>query len=204
MKYKIATFLLLGLSLILGIGYLHTKYRLSKALKQEKVIGKTDTIYISKPFKYQKEYKTQVLPNYVFFYGNIWKDSTTVALNPDTITKKDSIVQILLSKQDLSISFFNTDLMAFSKKDFKIDLSNFNYNWVNGQLTQKKIRFKPELHPYVYTKFRPFHKLTDIGLGLSLKTPNLQYKLGFNGYYYPCLNDKFGLDLEFSITYNLE
>ena len=204
MKYKVTTFILLGLTLLLGIGYIHTRYKLSQALKQETVIGNTDTVYISKHFKYQKEYSTKVLPNYVFLYGNVWKDSTTVNMNQDSVTKKDSIVQILLSKHDLSMSFFNTDLNALLKKDFKLDLNNFEYNWVNGQLTQNKVRFKPELHPYIYTKFRPLHTLTDIGLGLSLKTHNLQYKLGFNGYYYPSLNKPLGIDLEFSITYNLE
>ena len=203
MKYKIAVLVLTGLTLLLGYAWLNTKYQLHKIQSQAKVIGKSDTIYVTKKeFKYTPKYNTELIPRYVFFYGQNWKDSTVIE-KKDTIHKRDSLVQILLSKQDLSLSFFNTEVGSFLKKDFKIDLDKYKYNWVNGQLTQKKVS-KLKLVPYTYVQFRPFHKLTDIGLGLSLKTHNLQYKLGFNGYYYPCLNDKFGTDLEFSITYNLE
>lgn len=197
--------MLLGITIILCLGYLYTRYQLSKLNQESNEIGKTDTVYVSKPFKYTPSYKTKVLPNYVFFYGKAWSDSTVTKVNQeDTIHKKDSLVQILLNKDNLSLAFFNTEVGDFFKKDFKLNLDNYSYNWVNGQLSQKKLHTKFKLSPYVSAQFRPFHKMADLGLGLSLKTQNIQYKLGFNGYYYPHLNDNLGLDLEFSITYNLE
>lgn len=208
MKWKISSFLLLGITIILCFGYLHQRREISKLNAQPKVIGKTDTVYVNKPYKPVKEYTTQLLPQYVFLYGNAWSNKNEKDNITDTISNQalevDSLVQMLISKEDLSLSFFSTLNDSYFTEKFKLDLENFEYNWVNGKLTQSKVRFKPELHPYLYTKFRPFHTLTDIGLGLSLKTHNLQYKLGFNGYYYPSLNKPLGIDLEFSITYNLE
>lgn len=208
MKYKITTFLLLGITIILCFGYLHQRREISKLNAQPKVIGKTDTIYVNKDYKPVKEYTTQLLPQYVFLYGNYWSNKNEKDNITDTISNQalegDSLVQMLISKEDLSLSFFSPLNDSYFTEKFKLDLENFEYNWVNGQLTQNKVRFKPELHPYIYTKFRPLHTLTDIGLGLSLKTHNFQYKLGFNGYYYPSLNKPLGIDLEFSITYNLE
>ena len=208
MKWKIISFLLLGITIIFCFGYLHQRREISKLNTQPKVIGKTDTVYINKSYKPVKEYTTQLLPQYVFLYGNAWSNKNEKYNITDTISNQalegDSLVQMLLSKKDLSLSFFSPLNDSYFTEKFKLDLENFEYNWVNGQLTQNKVRFKPELHPYVYTNFRPFHTFTDIGLGLSLKTHNLQYKLGFNGYYYPSLNKPLGIDLEFSITYNLE
>ena len=207
MKYKIATFLLLWITIILCFGYLHQRREISKLNAQPKVIGKTDTIYVNKPYKPVKEYTTQLLPQYVFLYGNAWsnkneKDSTTDTLSNQAL-EGDSLVQMLLSKEDLSLSFFRPLNDSYFTEKFKLDLENFSYNWVNGKLTQKKVGFKLKLEPYVYAKYRYFNRMADAGIGISFKTRNLQYKLGLNGFYYPCLQDKIGTDLEFSITYNL-
>lgn len=207
MKYKIATFLLLGITIILCFGYLHQKQEISKLNAQSKVIGKTDTIYLNKPYKPVKEYGTQLLPRYVFLYGNTWTDKKERDNIADTISnqvsKEDSLVQMLLSKEDLSLSFFRPSTESFFTEKFNLDLENFSYNWVNGNLTQKKVGFKLKLEPYVYAKYRYFNRMADAGIGISFKTRNLHYKLGLNGFYYPCLQDKLGTDLEFSITYNL-
>lgn len=208
MKYKITTFLLLGITIILCFGYLHKKREISKLNDQPKVIGKTDTIYVNKDYKPVKEYTTQLLPQYVFLYGNDWSNKNEKDNITDTISNQalegDSLVQMLISKEDLSLSFFRPLNDSYFTEKFKLDLENFEYNWVNGKLTQKKVGFKLKLEPYVYAKYRYFNRMADSGIGLSLKTHNLQYKLGFNGYYYPSLNKPLGIDLEFSITYNLE
>lgn len=203
MKYKIATFLLLGITIILCFTYFRQKQEISKLNEQPKVIGKTDTIYVNKPYKPEKEYGTQLLPKYVFFYGNIGSGEKELNNKTDTISKGDSLVQMLLSKEDISLSFFRPSTESFFTEKFNLDLENFSYNWVNGKLTQRKIGFKSKLEPYVYAKYRYFNQMADMGIGISFKTRNLQYKLGLNGFYYPCLQDKLGTDLEFSITYNL-
>lgn len=206
MKYKIATFLLLGITIILCFGYLHQKQEILKLNAQSKVIGKTDTIYVNKPYKPVKEYGTQLLPRYVFLYGNTWtdkkeRDNITDTIS-DQVTKEDSLVQMLLSKDNMSLSF-RSPIGGYLTEEFNLDLDKYTYNWLNGKLTQEKVRFKPKLEPYVYAKYRYFNRMADAGIGISFKTRNLQYKLGLNGFYYPCLQDKIGTDLEFSITYNL-
>jgi len=203
MKWKIISFLLLGITIILCFGYLNQKREISKLNAQSKVIGKTDTIYVNKPYKPEKEYGTQVLPKYVFFYGNIGSEEKELNNKADTFSKGDSLVQMLLSKKDISLSFFRPSTESFFTEKFNLDLENFSYNWVNGKLTQKKTGFKLKLEPYVYAKYRYFNRMADMGIGISFKTLNLQYKLGLNEFYYPCLQDKLGTDLEFSITYNL-
>lgn len=212
MKYKIITFLLLGITIILCFTYFRQRQEISKLNAQPKVIGKTDTVYVSKPFKPVKAYNTQVLPNYIFLYGSDQKKrkSSSVPVNvdnvnnPDSIHQEDSLVQILLSKKDINLSFFRPSTEDFITKQFSLDLDKYKYNWVNGKLTQEKVRSKLKLIPYVYVKYRYFHKMVDSGLGISFETRNLQYKLGLNGFYYPCLQDKLGTDLELSITYNLK
>lgn len=201
MKYKIATFLLLGITIILCFGYFKQRQEISKLNAQSQVIGKTDTVYVKKPFKYEPAFNTVQLPRYVFFYNSFKGDSLK---NEDKIvSKKDSLIQIVLDKKDLFLSFQNTTDSSYFKLDYKINLDDFKYNWVNGQLTREKVGFKLKLEPYVYAKYRYFNKMADAGIGISFKTRNLQYKLGLNGFYYPCLQDKIGTDLEFSITYNL-
>lgn len=201
MKYKIATFLLLGITIILCFGYFKQRKEISKLNAQSQVIGKTDTVYVKKPFKYEPAFNTVQLPRYVFFYypNSIKGDS----LKDKVVSKKDSLIQIVLDKKDLFLSFQNTIDSSYFKLDYKINLDDFKYNWVNGQLTKEKVGFKLKLEPYVYAKYRYFNKMADAGIGISFKTRNLQYKLGLNGFYYPCLQDKIGTDLEFSITYNL-
>ena len=202
MKYKIATFLLLGITIILCFGYLNQKQEISKLNAQSKVIGKTDTIYINKPYKPVKEYGTQVLPDKVSLYKQ--KTNTPVNNSIDSVTaiQGDSIIQMLLNKDNMSLSF-RSPIGGYLSKEFNLDLDKYQYNWVNGNLTQKKLGFKLKVEPYAYVKYRYFNRMADAGIGISFKTRNLQYKLGLNGFYYPCLQNKLGTDLEFSITYNL-
>ena len=201
MKYKIATFLLLGITIILCFGYFNQRQEISKLNAQSQVIGKTDTVYVKKPFKYEPAFNTVQLPRYVFFYHSFKGDSLK---NEDkVVSKKDSLIQIVLDKKDLFLSFQNTIDSSYFKLDYKINLDDFKYNWVNGKLTREKVGLKLKLEPYVYAKYRYFNKMADAGIGISFKTRNLHYKLGLNGFYYPCLQDKLGTDLEFSITYNL-
>lgn len=207
MKYKISTFLLFGITIILCFGYLNQKQEISKLNAQPKVIGKPDTIYLDKPYKPIKAYDTWVLPNSVYFYNSISgkkekNNHTDTITNTPVSSKGDSLVQILLSKNNLSFTFKKAKDPFFTE-EFNLDLDKYTYNWLNGKLTQEKVKFKPKLEPYIYAKYRWFNKMADIGIGISFKTRNLQYKLGLNGFYYPCLQDKLGTDLEFSITYNL-
>lgn len=200
MKYKIATFLLLGITIILCFTYFRQRQEISQLQKQPKVIGNTDTVYVSKSYKPVKGYSTKVLPKYVFLYGKNWKESKEV--NKDSIQKGDSLVQALLNKDKLNLSFFRPSLDGFFTEEYKINLDKYQYNWINGNLTQKEVGFKLKVEPYAYLKYRYFNKLADLGIGISFKTRRISYKVGINGFYYPNLQKNPGTDLEISITYN--
>jgi hypothetical protein len=201
MKYKITTFLLLGITIILCFTYFRQKQEISNLNAQiTTVVGKTDTVYINKPFKLEPSFQLTQLPRYVFIYGKNSKDNTQ---DNNQVHNGDSIVQVILGQKDLSLSFFKGVDSSYYKVDYKINLDDFRYNWVNGELTYEKVKYKLKFIPYVYTKYRPIHSMVDLGIGLNLKTQRFQYKLGINGYYYPGLKNKIGIDPEISITYNL-
>lgn len=202
--------MLLGITIILCFGYLNQKREISKLNAQPKIIGKTDTLYVKKPFKPTEAYNSQLLPRYILYYGGKNQnhnnsDSTTCHLSNNTdstLHKEDSIVQMLFSKNDLSLSFFRPSTGIFFTEKFNLDLEKYKYNWVEGKLTQQEIKFKPKFEPYAYVKYRYFNKMADLGLGISFKTRKLSYKLGLNEFYYPGLKYNLGTDLEISITYN--
>ena len=204
MKYKISTFLLFGITIILCFTYFKQKQEISKLNAQSVVVGKTDTVYINKPFKYELSYKTTQLPRYVFFYGLPSNDKDlAIDTTNKPIQKEDSLIQVILNRDEMFLSFKNTMDSSYFKLDYKINLDEFKYNWVNGNLTRKMVGLNLKLVPYVYTKYRPIHQMVDLGIGLSLKTHKFQYKLGINGYFYPSLEKQIGIDPEISITYNL-
>lgn len=203
MKWKISSFLLLGITIILCFTYFRQRQEISKLNAQSVVVGKTDTIYIKKPFKYEPAYKTTQLPRYVFFYGPFSGDRYLAKQDNSSVLREDSLVQVILDRKDLFLSFKNTKDSSYFKLDYKINLDEFKYNWVNGTLTKQKVGLSLKLIPYVYTKYRPIHQMVDLGIGLSLKTHRFQYKLGINGYIYPSLEKQIGIDPEISITYNL-
>lgn len=162
---------------------------------------KSDTVYLEKKFNPVTPYssKTQI-PNMVIYYGS--SDTVKSSHLPKSLsTEEDSIVQILLDKEKLTLSFQNTSSGISSSKVFDLDLGSFKYNWVDGNLTKKKV-FPITVKPYVYGQYRYFNNLLDFGGGLSFKTTAINYKLGVNTFYYPKLKSDVGFDLEFKIEYN--
>lgn len=206
MKWKFSTFLLFGITIILCFTNLRQKQEISKLNAQSKVVGKTDTVYISKPFKVEPAFNTHQLPKYVFLYGDASSNKTVSnknLLQSRQANKEDSLIQVILDRNDLFLSFKTPLDSSHFKLGYKINLDDYKYNWVNGKMTVQKIGPKLKFIPYLYAKYRPIHSMADLGIGLSLKTQRFQYKLGINGYYYPCLENKIGIDPEIQITYNL-
>lgn len=161
-----------------------------------------DTVYKDKPFKPEKKYSKEIEPGKILVYDNrqstLFPDSM---LRQPVISKQDSLVQIVLKKNQLNLSLFNQQTGTYSTRLFNINLDKYNYNWYEGQLTRKKVA-RLSLNPYVYGKYRPFNNLFDIGAGLSIKTKRFNYKLGVNAFYYPKIKSGIGTDIEFQITYN--
>lgn len=162
-----------------------------------------DTVYSDKPFKPEKKYSEETQPGKILVYDNK-KQSTLFpvdSIRQPVISKQDSLVQVVLKKNQLNLSFLNQQSGTYSTRLFNIDLDKYNYNWYEGQLTRKKVA-RLSLSPYVYGKYRPFNNLFDMGAGLSIKTKRFNYKLGVNTFYYPKIKSGIGTDLEFQITYN--
>lgn len=162
-----------------------------------------DTVYSDKPFKPEKKYSEETQPGRILVYDND-KQSTLFpvdSIRQPVISKQDSLVQMVLKKNQLNLSFLNQQSGTYSTRLFNIDLDKYNYNWYEGQLTRKKVA-RLSLSPYVYGKYRPFNNLFDMGAGLSIKTKRFNYKLGVNTFYYPKIKSGIGTDIEFQITYN--
>nr|UVX51740.1 MAG: hypothetical protein [Bacteriophage sp.] len=161
-----------------------------------------DTVYSDKPFKPEKKYSEKTQPGKILVYDND-KQSTLFpdSIRQPVISKQDSLVQVVLKKNQLNLSFLNQQSGTYSTRLFNIDLDKYNYNWYEGQLTRKKVA-RLSLSPYVYGKYRPFNNLFDMGAGLSIKTKRFNYKLGVNTFYYPKIKSGIGTDIEFQITYN--
>lgn len=179
-------------------------YKLSREVNSlEQAVNEIpDTVYKDKPFKPEKKYSEENEPDRILVYDNrqstLFPDSM---LRQPVISKQDSLVQIVLKKNQLNLSLLNQQTGTYSTRLFNINLDKYNYNWYEGQLTRKKVA-RLSLNPYVYGKYRPFNNLFDIGAGLSIKTKRFNYKLGVNTFYYPKIKSGIGTDIEFQITYN--
>ena len=179
-------------------------YKLSREVNSlEQAVNEIpDTVYKDKPFKPEKKYSEENEPDRILVYDNrqstLFPDSM---LRQPVISKQDSLVQIVLKKNQLNLSLLNQQTGTYSTRLFNINLDKYNYNWYEGQLTRKKVA-RLSLNPYVYGKYRPFNNLFDMGAGLSIKTKRFNYKLGVNAFYYPKIKSGIGTDIEFQITYN--
>ena len=192
---SILALVFLGLTIVVCI----RNYKLVSQMKEiESSSQKSDTVYLTKEFKPVTQYRTSQIPNMVVYYSS---SKDTVYSTQNNSPEADSIVQILLDKEKLTLSFQNQVTGIPSSKVFDLDLGSFKYNWVDGNLTKKKI--SPfSLKPYIYTKYRYFNNLLDFGGGISFKTKSFNYKLGVNTFYYPKFNSGVGADLEFKLEYN--
>lgn len=170
-----------------------------------------DTIFLPvSDYQEVKPFKVTVIPNKVTLFRNsdLSGDSLLIELPYTSIdsldlqssSKFDSISQIILKNDWLQLTTKNTLDSSYKVVKFKIDPLQYNYNWVNNQLSSEK-RFKPRINPYIRGSYRPFNKFWDLNSGIRLETKKLNYNLGINLFYYPSLQKSVGKDLEISITY---
>lgn len=197
---NIVTLILLGFTIYLCF----RNYKLSREVNSlEQAVNEIpDTVYIKKPFKPEKKFSEKKEPDRILVYDREKSDSLPDnSIRQPLISKQDSLVQLVLKRNQLNLSLLNKESNTYSTRSFQIDLNKYSYNWYEGQLTQKRIR-KLTLSPYVYGKYRVFNQMLDIGTGLSIKTTNFNYKLGINAFHYPKFFSGIKADLEFSVTYN--
>ena len=185
-KLKIAmVVLLLGFTIYLCFRNYKLNQQLSM-LPDKEIIQHTDTIYLRKDFL-PISYDNLLNPSRILLYNSPHSSVSQGLCSTDSaeISEKDSLVQLVIDKNQLTLSFLNQNSGIYSSRLFNIDTNNYKYSWYNGKLTTQEIKSRIRLVPYVYGKYRPFNNLWDLGTGILIETKRFNYKLGINSFYYP-------------------
>lgn len=173
-------------------------------LPDKEIIQHTDTIYLRKEFL-PISYDNLLNPSRILLYNyknpSDSQPNITAGSSDSIISEKDSLVQLVIDKNQLTLSFLNQNSGIYSSRLFNIDPNNYKYSWYNGKLTTQEIKSRIRLVPYVYGKYRPFNNLWDLGTGISIETKRFNYKLGINSFYYPRYFSGIKTDLELVVTY---
>lgn len=201
-KLKVAmVVLLLGFTIYLCF----RNYKLNQQfsmLPDKEIIQHTDTIYLRKDFL-PISYDNLLNPSRILLYNSPHSSVSQGLCSTDSaeISEKDSLVQLVIDKNQLTLSFLNQNSGIYSSRLFNIDTNNYKYSWYNGKLTTQEIKSRIRLVPYVYGKYRPFNNLWDLGTGISIETKRFNYKLGINSFYYPKYFSGIKTDLELVVIY---
>lgn len=201
-KLKVAmVVLLLGFTIYLCFRNYKLNQQLS-ILPDKEIIQHTDTIYLRKDFL-PISYDNLLNPSRILLYNSPHSSVSQGLCSTDSaeISEKDSLVQLVIDKNQLTLSFLNQNSGIYSSRLFNIDPNNYKYSWYNGKLTTQEIKSRIRLVPYVYGKYRPFNNLWDLGTGISIETKRFNYKLGINSFYYPRYFSGIKTDLELVVTY---
>lgn len=201
-KLKVAmVVILLGFTIYLCFRNYKLNQQLSM-LPDKEIIQHTDTIYLRKDFL-PISYDNLLNPSRILLYNSPHSSVSKGLCSTDSaeISEKDSLVQLVIDKNQLTLSFLNQNSGIYSSRLFNIDTNNYKYSWYNGKLTTQEIKFRIRLVPYVYGKYRPFNNLWDLGTGISIETKRFNYKLGINSFYYPRYFSGIKTDLELVVTY---
>lgn len=201
-KLKIAMIvLLLGFTIYLCFRNYKLNQQLSM-LPDKEIIQYTDTIYLRKDFL-PISYDNLLNPSRILLYNSPHSSVSQGLCSTDSaeISEKDSLVQLVIDKNQLTLSFLNQNSGIYSSRLFNIDPNNYKYSWYNGKLTTQEIKSRIRLVPYVYGKYRPFNNLWDLGTGISIETKRFNYKLGINSFYYPKYFSGIKTDLELVVIY---
>lgn len=126
-------------------------------------------------------------------------------ITPDTsnpITKTDSVAAVELNHEHFKFTFQDST-GNLSSLDFKIQPSKYQYVWVDGKLTAKKLSIfkRVKFNPYLEVSYRPINNLTDIEAGIQLNSEHFHYGIGLNGFYYPKFQSQPGWDVRVNLKY---
>lgn len=204
LKVAMIVLLLLGFTIYLCFRNYKLNQQLSM-LPDKEIIQHTDTIYLRKDFL-PISYDNLLNPSRILLYNyknpSDSQPNITAGSSDSIISEKDSLVQLVIDKNQLTLSFLNQNSGIYSSRLFNIDTNNYKYSWYNGKLTTQEIKSRRiRLVPYVYGKYRPFNNLWDLGTGISIETKRFNYKLGINSFYYPRYFSGIKTDLELVVTY---
>ena len=203
LKIAMVVLLLLGFTIYLCFRNYKLNQQLSM-LPDKEIIQHTDTIYLRKDFL-PISYDNLLNPSRILLYNyqnpSDSQPNITAGSSDSIISEKDSLVQLVIDKNQLTLSFLNQNSGIYSSRLFNIDPNNYKYSWYNGKLTTQEIKSRIRLVPYVYGKYRLFNNLWDLGTGISIETKRFNYKLGINSFYYPRYFSGIKTDLELVVTY---
>lgn len=187
----------------------------------ENINHQPDTVWVNKPFVPKVEFPKIQLPSMVFLYQIdsvpierieyvdrvvtiIQKDSVKVEYNKLFLTnypQAPKLLQILSSRDKLSITTFNTDCKLFTE-EYQVNYDRYQYNYLDGKLTNKKTSLIKRFDPVVQYTIRPVHNMHDLDLGLKYNTSKFNYEAGLNFNYYPKLRDNLSLDPYIRVSYS--
>lgn len=202
-KLKVAMIVLLLLGFTIYLCFMNYKLNQQLSMLPDKeIIQHIDTIYLRKDFL-PISYDNLLNPSRILLYNSPYSSVSQGLCSTDSteISEKDSLVQLVIDKNQLTLSFLNQNSGIYSSRLFNIDTNNYKYSWYNGKLTTQEIKSRIRLVPYVYGKYRPFNNLWDLGTGISIETKRFNYKLGINSFYYPRYFSGIKTDLELVVTY---
>lgn len=187
----------------------------------ENINHQPDTVWVNKPFVPKVEFPKIQLPSMVFLYQIdsvpierieyvdrvvtiIQKDSVKVEYNELFLTnypQAPKLLQILSSRDKLSITTFNTDCKLFTE-EYQVNYDRYQYNYLDGKLTNKKTSLIKRFDPVVQYTIRPVHNMHDLDLGLKYNTSKFNYEAGLNFNYYPKLRGNLSLDPYIRVSYS--
>lgn len=117
---------------------------------------------------------------------------------------QDSLVQLLLDRKILQLSFYNHGVNKYLSKTYNLDFDQYQYNWTPsiGLTYQKKMML--EVVPYLQMDYEVFNKVISVGTGISFKTRKLDYNIGFSLARYPMVDQMIRPGLEIYTTYKFK
>lgn len=163
----------------------------------------TDTVYREVGnIKNPEGFRDEVKPSRVIHPKNT-ESPDSVSGSSFKPSPRDSVSGISLNNNTFTLTFSNPSL-GNHQSEFKIKPNEYQYTWVDGKLTAKRLSSwkRLEVKPYTSFSYRPFNNLWDLEAGISFKTKSLNYNLGVSGFYYPQWQSKPGIDAQIRITYN--
>lgn len=179
----------------------------------------TDTLYVEK-LNIPKPYREKINPSKVEISQpstpigqikiihdtiHIYSRDTIIVYNPRFLNlypESDKLIQLLLSENQLKLNLLSNQGLEYSKS-YPLDLSQYEYNYSQNDMTIQNIPFRKRINPYSELTYRPIHNLWDIDLGIKYKTSRINYKVGVNFYYYPSYNS-LGADLFIKFGYQFK
>lgn len=119
-------------------------------------------------------------------------------------SNQDSLVQLLLDRKSLELSFYNQGVQKYLTKTYPLDLERYKYNWTPSYGLTYENKPLLEIGPYVNARYQIFNKVPTVSTGIQFKTRKLDYNIGISSSYDERYTKPFKFDVEISVTYRFK